>query len=93
MSFDLSSIPTREELPAVVIPDAPVPPSPETLYTRRKNQMLRQLEQQLKNANSIPLDIRVGFLTQEDKETLKTELESKGYTCCINDAGFFMNLC
>ena len=90
MSFDLSGLSDKTELPAP--PVGPQPPSPSTVYARRKTQLENRLNRRLQNTDSLPLRVRIGFLTEEDKTALDTALQAKGYTCVVDESGRFMTL-
>lgn len=90
MSFDLSNLSAKDEL--ATPPAAPAPPSPTVVYERRKTQLEARLERQLRNSASLPLRVRIGFLTEQDKTALDTALQAKGYTCTMDEFGRFMTL-
>lgn len=88
MSFDLSDLSNKNDLPSP--PSGPVIPSPNTLYQRRKTQLENRITRRLQNTDSLPLRVRVDFLTDQDKNSLDAALQAKGYTC--NVSGRFMIL-
>lgn len=84
MSFDFSGVPTKEQFVAANPPPAPpAQPSAEQIYNNRKQQVCDRICGFLTQTGSAQqeLTVRVGFLTSEDKTTLTTALEAKGYTC------------
>jgi len=81
MSLDLSEIPDKDDVNSSSAPD-PVPISDEDRYNRQKGRLLNRLKNQLSRTNvNFPIRLRVGFLTDEDKTQLQTDLEAKGFTC------------
>lgn len=87
MSFDLSTIPNKGDL---ITPPAPTPPAPTpstTVYALKKSRLQTRLTRRLQNTTSLPVQIRVGFLTDEDKTELGSGLEAMGYTCTLNENG------
>ena len=90
MSFDFTGVPDKGDLPAP--PAGPTPPSPNTIYARRKTQLQNRLQRRLQNTDSLPMRVRIGFLTESDKTQLDTDLSAMGYTCTPDESGRFMTL-
>lgn len=84
MSFDLSSIPNKNDLPTQ--------PDDDTMYIRKKTQLQNRLTRQLTNANRLPLRVIIGFLTADDKMALNEALVNLGYTCVMNESGNSMTI-
>jgi hypothetical protein len=90
MSFDLSAIPNKGDLPSA--PAGPTPPSPDTIYARRKTQLENRLSRRLTDDGSLPLKVRIGFLTSGDKTQLDSDLTGMGYTCVDDESGRFVTI-
>lgn len=88
MSFDMTNIPTKADFVAAnPVPTPPPEPSADEIYANRKAQIQSRLDRFFTNgAGSHEFTARVGFLTDDDKNALKTALEGKGYTVTITDS-------
>ena len=84
MSIDLTNVSAKTDLPAP--PTPPPGPDPAVVYARQKTRLCQRLERQLTNSGVLPITVRAGFLTEEDKTALVSGLESKGYT--VTEDGF-----
>lgn len=89
MSFDLSSVPAKSDLPA--IPEAPVL-SDADVYANKLKELNARLSRLLNSVDNIPFTVFVDFLTPEDKTALDTALQAKGYTCVASESGEFMTV-
>ena len=87
MSFDFTNIKKKEDLSAPIVPhSAPTPtPTDAQFYEARKARVTTQLSNRLANSGDLPFSIRVGFLTDEDKNGLIAGLTGLGYTCTVSN--------
>lgn len=87
MSFDFTNVKKKADLAVPVAPHATPAPTPNEaqFYQARKDRVMAQLTNRLASTNDLPFSIRVGFLTDDDKNALTTGLTGLGYTCAVNN--------
>ena len=86
MSFDFTNIKKKEDLTVPVAPHAaPAPVDEAQFYEARKTRVSTQISHRLSSSTDLPFSIRVGFLTEEDRNALITGLTGLGYTCNVNN--------
>ena len=78
MSFDLSKLTFKSNLPEST-------ESSEASYVFKKQRLQNQLLRKLRTTSDLPVKIRAGFLTEEDKTFLEQEICDKGYVCSMEN--------
>lgn len=92
MSFDLTNVIHKTDLPISNPPPVNSGPGPTQLYNTRKERLTAQIQNRLANTADLPLNLRIGFLTEEDRNALSTGLTDMGYTCSCNDQNTIMSI-
>lgn len=89
MSFDLSELPTESEFMAAnPTPAPPTPPTEEQRYANKITRIQKRIMRffsQTSNGGRHEMTIFVAGLTEEDKTSLNTQIEAKGYVCVMDN--------